>query len=219
MFHLQIENPKRGDWPSMCKKNLNYLKINLSIQEIKDMSITQYTQLVKQKCSETAYSYLMNKRGKKGSEIAYKEIQMAEYLLPNDQLSIEEQRSIFEIRNRMTNIPANFTSNKNNFEVCICKEKEEMIHLYTCKYLSETEPEVDYEKIYGDNVKNMKTILKHFNQNMKIKESILNNEIEELKEEVAMATWQTKSLGGTRGQILNGNSFIGSQRGYAAFIS
>ena len=56
-----------------------------------------------------------------------------------------------------------------------------MIHLYTCKYLSETEPEVDYEKIYGDNVKNMKTILKHFNQNMKKKENILNNEIEELK--------------------------------------
>ena len=180
MFHLQLENPKRGDWPSMCKKNLKYLNINLTIQEIKDMSITYYTRLVRNKCRETAYSYLMQKRGKKGSEMEYKEIQMADYLLPNDHILIEEQRSIFAMRNMMTDIPSNFISEKNNISVCICKEKEEMKHLYICKYLSEKEPEITYEKLYSDNVKNLKLILKHFNQNMKNRENILKNEIDEL---------------------------------------
>ena len=46
----------------------------------------------------------------KGKEIKYPEIKMSEYLLPNDELSIDEQRNIFEIRNRMSNIPANYSS-------------------------------------------------------------------------------------------------------------
>ena len=40
----------------------------------------------------------MKKKGKKGKEINYPEIQMSEYLLPNDELSVDEQRNIFEIK-------------------------------------------------------------------------------------------------------------------------
>ena len=47
----------------------------------------------------------MKKRGKKGMQIIYQEIKMSEYLLPNEQLSIDDQRNIFGVRNKMTDIP------------------------------------------------------------------------------------------------------------------
>ena len=48
------------------------------------------------------------RRGSKGMEINDPELQMAKYLQPNEELTIEQQRQQFEIKNRMVNIPANF---------------------------------------------------------------------------------------------------------------
>jgi hypothetical protein len=73
-------------------KNLQDLNIKLSFSEIKEMSLNKYTALVKTKCEESAYLYLMKKKGKKGKEINYPEIKMSEYLLPNDELSIDEKK-------------------------------------------------------------------------------------------------------------------------------
>ena len=75
----------------------------------------------------------MNKRGSKGKEIEYARTQMAQYLLPNDQLEVKEQRKIFEMRNKMTNIPDNF-STKSEIK-CICGKIEKMEHIYNCKFL------------------------------------------------------------------------------------
>ena len=57
---------------------------------------------LKKKASE----YLQKLRGKKGHEIEYDEIKMAEYLMPNGEpLSISKKRWIFAIRNIMVLIP------------------------------------------------------------------------------------------------------------------
>ena len=129
--------------------------------------------LIRNKCKVRAYEYLMNRRGKKGQNIQYKEIRMSEYLLPNEHLSIEDQQNIFEIRNNMINIPSNFMSEKENTTTCICKEKENMKHIYNCKYLNKNEPREKYEKIYEDNVEKMKNVLERFNENMKKREILL----------------------------------------------
>ena len=172
MYHLQLENPKRGDWASSVRKNLEELNINLSNEEIKTMSKYKYKSLVKKKCKEKALEYLISKRGKKGRDIKYKSLKMAEYLLPNEQLSVEEKRNIFEIRNRMTNIPSNFTTGKNmNMIYCICGEKENMTHIYYCQKLNSKEPETNFEKIYGENLKEIENIEKRFRKNMKQRET------------------------------------------------
>ena len=45
----------------------------------------------------------------KGQEINYEELKMAEYLRPGyEDMSIDEQQSIFSIRNRMIEIHENF---------------------------------------------------------------------------------------------------------------
>ena len=123
--------------------------------------------MIKTKCNELAFKYLMNKRGAKGKEIEYRKVQMSQYLLPNTQLEIQDQKKIFEIRNRMTNISENFSKQNQNEIKCICGERESMKHIYYCKELNNIEPKVEYENIFEGNTKNMKMILNRFEQNMK----------------------------------------------------
>ena len=69
MYQLQLENPKRGDWASTAKKNLQDLNINLSNEEIRNMFKSTFIKLVRNKCKESAFRYLTNKRVKKGKDI------------------------------------------------------------------------------------------------------------------------------------------------------
>ena len=110
-------------------------------------------------------------------EIDYPEIQMAEYLQPNEELTIEQQRQQFEIRNRMVNIPANCSAK--NTTKCICNEIENMRHIYNCKYLNKEEPRLEYEKLFYGNISELKCISKKNEANMKTRKEY----IDKLKEE------------------------------------
>jgi hypothetical protein len=170
-FNLQLENPSKFDWASTCITDLKNMDIQLSVSDIKGMTENRYKDIIRTKCSAYALKYLMNKRGSKGSEINFTEIEMAEYLLPNDNLTIEEQRTIFSIRNRMVNdIPANFSSKKENTAKCICGESEDMEHVYNCKYLNIEEPAEEYLKIFSGNTREQRTVLQRFEENLSIRE-------------------------------------------------
>ena len=110
------------------------------------------------------FHYLMGKRGKKGMEIEYSSIRMAEYLLPNDVLSISEQRYVFSIRNRMVKIENNFPGNMNDKSTCLCGQIEDMKHIYSCKiYNTENENEDEnFEKIFENDVRKVKKIYEKF---------------------------------------------------------
>ena len=91
----------------------------------------------------------MNKRGTKGSAIEYKELKLSEYLLPNNQLTIEEQRTCFGMRNGMIDIPAN---------------------VYNCEFRKSDKPAEKYERIFSDDISEQKSVLKRFEQNMETRE-------------------------------------------------
>jgi hypothetical protein len=48
------------------------------MEEIQVMSLPRYQSLVRKKCKEKAFHYLLTRRGSKGMEINYPEIQMAD---------------------------------------------------------------------------------------------------------------------------------------------
>ena len=48
------------------------------MNEIKKRSLNNFKSLVKVKCHEGAYIYLMNKQGSKGSDIIYPQFEMSE---------------------------------------------------------------------------------------------------------------------------------------------
>ena len=175
-LQLQVDNPVKGDWASTCSKNLKDLNINLSFEDIKGMSAYKYKQLVKLKCKESSFNYLMKKRGSKGIEINYPGLEMAAYLQPNNVFTIDDQQKIFEIRNKLSDIPSNFCKKENNKSKCVCSEIETMEHIYSCYILNKETPDIEYEKVYSDKLYEQKVILERFEANFNKRKEYLNKE-------------------------------------------
>ena len=170
MFNQQVDKPTKNDWASTCSINLKELNIEMTFEEIEEMPITKYNEMVRQKCKESAYNYLMKRRGSKGAEIVYTRIQMSEYLLPNDEFNIENQRNLFSIRNRMVNNPSNFVNKENNHFQCLCGEKEDMKHIYNCKYLNSEDLEENFENLFCGNLQIQAKVFKRFENNLNTRE-------------------------------------------------
>ena len=101
---LQFEYPSRGDWASSCLQDIKFLEIEKTIQEIREMNRKKFISFLNEAIKKKAFEYLLNLRGKKGQEIHYSELKMADYLVPSDQgLSITDKRYMFAIRNRIDN--------------------------------------------------------------------------------------------------------------------
>jgi hypothetical protein len=181
-FYLQVQNPSKGDWASSCTETLQNLKINLSFEEIKLMSAPKFKKIVCIQIREEAFRYLKNKRGEKGSEIIYQDIEMAEYLLPDNCLSIDSKRQLFSIRNRMVNISSNFSSKQKNKSLCFCGNYENMKHIYECKYWNMEEPVANYEQIYTGTMNQQIDVFTRFEKNWKKREQYLNSNESDQKE-------------------------------------
>ena len=132
--------------------------------------------MIKEAITEKALEYLLKLRGSKGQEIEYRWTKMADYLMPSEEnLTIEDKRYIFAMRNRMIIIPTNFPSkNLNQNENCrICGVRETMDHLYSCKWDQENN-KIKYENIFGDNLKTMKTVYNQFKSKYEKREKHIN---------------------------------------------
>ena len=81
-FELQVTNPTQGDWASACFKDLKDLRITESLEEIKQMSKMKFNKMVKERINENALNYLTQKQQRKGKEIIYKRIELADYFQP-----------------------------------------------------------------------------------------------------------------------------------------
>ena len=87
--------------------------------------------MTKAKTLEAAFFELKRKQenGSKGRTIRYgKSLAMADYLCPNNHLSVQDQRDIFHIRSRTNPLPAN----KGNPMLCVCGEEQENNHILLC---------------------------------------------------------------------------------------
>ena len=135
------------------------------------MSKNKFKNILNNKIEEKAFKYLEEKQGKKGKEIKYSCIQMSEYLSPiNSELTLEEKRKMFAVRNYMVNIPTNFPKpNVNN--KCFCGKLETMVHLYNCEVYN-IEEKIPYEKIFNGSLNQQLQIFKQFEVNLKNREDI-----------------------------------------------
>ena len=172
-FEIQLSNPTRGDWASTCQEDMKSLNFFLSHQEIKEMTKQKFTNLLKEKINKEALNYLKIKQSKKGKNIEYKNLEMADYLQPTCELDNKEKQKLFEIRNDMTNIPSNF----GNQNVCPCGEVENMVHIYNCEFWSERKNEkVPYNNIYNGNIQKQIEVYKIFEQNLERRNESMKRE-------------------------------------------
>ena len=169
-LQLQFKNPTRGDWASSCLQDLEYLEITISLEEIRTLNNFQFSKILKDAILPKALEYLVNKVRSKGKEIEYTEMKMAEYLMPNlEKNSIDDRRKIFQLRNRMLPIEANFPS-KNSEKRCWCGEKEDSKHIYICKKWKGENEQIPYEMIYTDHLPTLVQVYKQFEINFKRRE-------------------------------------------------
>ena len=78
-------------------KDLEEFEITQTFEEIKQMSKSQFSNILKLKVKQNALKYLLNRQKSKGKEIKYENIRMAEYLLPYSKLSVSQKQKMFEI--------------------------------------------------------------------------------------------------------------------------
>ena len=98
---------------------------------------------------------------------------MSEYLSPLSNLSIDDKRRLFAVRNMMIDIPANFSKSNENIK-CICGEQENMAHIYQCGFLSSDKLNIEYEKIYNGNIHEQIEVFRKFENNLKIRNNSRN---------------------------------------------
>ena len=148
--------------------------MKISLSEIKSMSVNRFRKNLEKSIKIKSFEYLGGKRGSKGIEIKYSCLKMAEYLLPNEELTISEKRFIFSMRNRMVKIGNNFPG-KIKSNTCPCGQFEDMKHIYTCKIYNKENENEQYEKIFEDNIIKQKIICERFRINIERKQNIENN--------------------------------------------
>ena len=68
---LQLAEPSRGGWVSNCMEDLKELEIEDSLEEIKKMTKTKFSKILKTKVKENALKYLQEKQKSKGKEVQY----------------------------------------------------------------------------------------------------------------------------------------------------
>ena len=136
------------------------------------MTKSVFKKLVKQKCSEAAFEYLKKKQsnGSKGAEIKYESLQMADYLLPQANLSLEDQREIFSIRCGTNDMKANIGI----LEYCECKEVLNNPHIFKCNNLNTDEKIYDIKYILNGYTEDIKEHLKVWRENLKRRNNTLD---------------------------------------------
>ena len=101
----------------------------------------------------------------KGNAIIYQDqLEMADYLYPNDKITLAEQRLIFQIRCEINPLPAN----KGNPGPCPMSDCQEMLnnpHIFQCLALK-TKEIFDYHDLINGNLNQMKQGLQIWNENM-----------------------------------------------------
>ena len=103
--------------------------------------------------------------------------------MPNSSgLTVSEQRYIFNVRNRMIYLPENFPL-KQKTTNCACGDVEDMRHVYICKYWNTEKEEIEYDRIFTDNISQLAKVYKRFQQNYQKRENYISENIEKKKSE------------------------------------
>jgi hypothetical protein len=98
VFEATLEDPIKNHFVSVCKKYLEELKINLSFEEIKNLSKWKLKKIVKEKIESAAFQYLIKLKNSpsrdgrisKVGNIQYEKLEMQQYLCENKNTNISK---------------------------------------------------------------------------------------------------------------------------------
>ena len=88
VFDATVKNPVKNDFVKTCERYLQVLDINLSFEEIENLSKWKFKKIVKEKTSKAAFEYLLQQKDKLGkngkipkiANIKYEKLELQQYL-------------------------------------------------------------------------------------------------------------------------------------------
>ena len=172
IFLKQVEKPLKDDFVKIVNKDLMECKIKLTYEEIQNISNKKFKELVKEAITKASFEKLLSEKEKlsKGKEIQYKQLKTQPYLLPGNNLNIDEMRKILQVRIRDAPVKDNFKNAYKSF-VCSspgCSSVETQVHLFnsSCWDKHQQVPSVGeskYENIFqNDVIKQMEVMCRIF---------------------------------------------------------
>ena len=121
----QMEDPKDGDWWLTVKNEMEELKLDVTLSEIKQMSKKTFKNKVKTSVSREAFKWLsLNKTElKKVKNIEHVQHDIQKYL-SSSILSVEQAQFLFHLRTKMLFLRNNYR-NMQKEEFCSAQPKGE----------------------------------------------------------------------------------------------
>ena len=187
-LNAQMEDPKTGDWWLLVKKDLEEIKLNLSLHDIKSMSSDKLKDDVKKSVKVAAFKWLSDKKAKskKVKDIHHGWLETEKYI-SNPILTINQSKLLFSLRSRMIFVRENYPNMQRENSCPFCSTEENPVsdsqeHLLECEYLKSTDSELchldgKYDDIFSENqVKqaNMTILLESkYNARKKILENLV----------------------------------------------
>ena len=133
MYHAQELNPARNDWHSVVKSDKEEYKIDLSDEEILQMSKNKYKKYIESQINKKSYNELTSSQKSKVSRIIESmhttmnvqgKIPIQGYLKTH-KLSTEMKKLLFSLRCREYDLKVNYKSMyENNMQCRICEEED-----------------------------------------------------------------------------------------------
>ena len=108
VFKATCDHPLKNDFVQTCQKYLKTLNIDLSFEQIRNMSEYGFKKYVKTQTKEATFKHLIELKNKPGKhtkmvDLNYSELCIQEYLLDGNR-NTEISKLIFKARGRNLNI-------------------------------------------------------------------------------------------------------------------
>ena len=185
VFEATLKDPLKNDFVSICKKYLEDLNINLSFEDIKNLSKWKLKKILKDKIELAAFKYLIrlknspsrDGRMSKVGNIQYEKLEMQQYLYENTKTNISQ--FIAKARAKTLDIKTHKSWKYDDRACSGCDKREESgDEILTCEAFGqygENQVIPAYSWFYENKTSDMIYCAKVMMERMKMRKRILEN--------------------------------------------
>ena len=146
------------------------------------MSKQSFKEVVKKAAKLKAFEWLISEKDKlsKVKNVIFNELKMQTFLCPNN-LEINQQKLLFQLRSRMTNLKENY---KHKYKILLCpicqKDGDSQSHLLICEELNRgiqfiSDQTILVEDIFCDNLDKQANATRLFETLLNLRTKLLEN--------------------------------------------
>ena len=181
MCPLQTFDKKKEDlFVAQFLKDMEDLRINLSLDDIKELKKSDLKNIVNKAVMDKAYGELTTLKGihSKVMKVKHFKLEMQKYLKSNPiKISQEEAQMIFKLRSRVTDVKINQRGKYEEYECAVCKKEDEsQKHIMECEELDKFKKNnikpPEYEKLFERTTRTISIFYRKYEHYVKLKKNV-----------------------------------------------